>query len=49
MTGYFGLDNIHTGKVSLNPVKALKTFYLYPTGRPIELNLIYPVLQNLPS
>ena len=42
MTGYFGRDQIHTGKVSLDPVKALKAFYLYPTGRPIELNLIYP-------
>ena len=42
MTAFFGRDQIHTGGVALNPVKSLKTFYLYPTGRPITLNLIFP-------
>jgi len=46
MTAYFGRDQIHTGRVSLDPVKSLKTFYVYPTGRPISLNLIFPKLNK---
>jgi 5-methylcytosine-specific restriction enzyme A len=42
MTTFFGRNQIHTGRVTLDLVKSLKTFYLYPTERPITLNLIFP-------
>lgn len=39
---YFGLSNIHIGKVADNKIKASKTFYLYPNLTPIQLNLVFP-------
>ncbi|MBR6124789.1 HNH endonuclease [Candidatus Saccharibacteria bacterium] len=35
-------QSIHVGNVKSNPQAAAKTFRLYPSGKPISLNLIYP-------
>lgn len=39
---YFGAENIQIGNVASDPVKASKPFKLYPEGREIRLNLVYP-------
>jgi 5-methylcytosine-specific restriction enzyme A len=39
---HFGRGNIHIGNVRSNPAAARKQFILFPTGKPVELNLIYP-------
>lgn len=39
---HFGKSSIHVGKVSLDPLKAQKEFLLYPSGKPIKLNLTFP-------
>jgi len=39
---HFGTDQIHRGRVASSPVRAKKQFRLYPSGKLIELNLIYP-------
>lgn len=39
---HFGKNNIHRGRVSLSPSAARKPFRLFPSGRAIHLNLIYP-------
>ena len=39
---YFGKDNIHIGNVASNKAKSQKKFKLYPDGKEIELNLVFP-------
>lgn len=39
---YFGDTNIHVGNVTSDPVKASKTFRLFPEGKPVNLNLVFP-------
>lgn len=39
---HFGADQIHRGSVASSRVRAKKQFKLYPSGKLIELNLIYP-------
>ena len=42
VVGHFGANNIHVGRVQLNPQTAAKPFRHYPDGTSIELNLVYP-------
>jgi 5-methylcytosine-specific restriction protein A len=42
LINFFGLKNIHVGKVALDKAKALKKFKLHPSGKEIELNLVFP-------
>lgn len=42
LANYFFGGRIHSGPVRLDPDGALKEFRLYPTGKQIGLNLIYP-------
>lgn len=39
---HFGAGQIHRGSVASSRVRAKKQFKLYPSGKLIELNLIYP-------
>jgi hypothetical protein len=39
---HFGEENILRGNVKTDPVKAEKTFHLYPSHNPIRLNLVFP-------
>lgn len=39
---FFGKKNIQVGNVKSNPGKAKQTFYLYPDGKAINLNLVFP-------
>lgn len=40
--GFYGVQGIHEGNVSSNPLAALRPFFLYPDFRQINLNLVYP-------
>jgi len=42
LLSFFGKENIHIGNVKSNRKKAKKTFYLYPEGKEISLNLVFP-------
>jgi len=42
LLSFFGKDNIQIGNVKSNPEKAKQTFYLYPNGNVINLNLVFP-------
>ena len=42
LANYFFGGRIHSGPVRLDPDGALKVFQLYPTGKQLGLNLIYP-------
>lgn len=42
LANYFFGGRIHSGPVRLDPDGSLKEFRLYPTGKQIGLNLIYP-------
>lgn len=39
---FFGIDNIHRGNKSSDPIQSLKDFLLYPEMEPIKLNLVFP-------
>lgn len=39
---FFNRENIHVGNVNSNKLKSQKTFLLYPTFKPISLNLVFP-------
>lgn len=42
LTNYFGKEHIHIGKVSLNPTLSSKPFRLFPSGKKIKLNIVFP-------
>lgn len=42
LLAFFGKENIQVGNVKSNPEKAEQTFYLYPEGKTISLNLVFP-------
>ncbi len=42
LLSFFGKENIQVGNVKSNPEKAQQTFYLYPEGGEINLNLVFP-------
>ncbi len=42
LLGFFGKENIQVGNVRSNPEKAKKHFKLYPDGKEVALNLVYP-------
>ncbi len=42
LLSFFGKENIQIGNVKSNPEKAKKPFKLYPSGKGIHLNLVYP-------
>ena len=42
LVNYFGHLNINVGNVGSNPKKSKKEFLLYPTGKKIYLNLVFP-------
>jgi len=42
LLSFFGRENIQIGNVKSNPEKAKQTFYLYPEGNEISLNLVFP-------
>lgn len=42
LLSFFGKENVQVGNVKSNPEKALQTFYLYPEGKAIHLNLVFP-------
>jgi len=42
LLSFFGKENIQVGNVKSNPEKAKKPFKLYPDGKDIHLNLVYP-------
>lgn len=39
---YFGNDELHVGKVSLNPDLSTKKFLLYPRFKEVNLNVVFP-------
>lgn len=39
---HFGQESIQVGNVSSNRERARKTFRLYPSGDPVQLNLVFP-------
>lgn len=39
---HFGKSQLHVGNVKTNKLLSSKTFKLYPSGKEIELNVIYP-------
>jgi 5-methylcytosine-specific restriction enzyme A len=39
---HFGQQNLHVGNVTSNKALAAKTFFLYPDGKEITLNVVYP-------
>ena len=39
---YFGQQNLHIGNVTSNKTLAAKTFYLFPDGEEMTLNVVYP-------
>jgi hypothetical protein len=39
---HFGKDNIHVGNVQSNKVLSSKPFRLFPSGKTIKLNVVYP-------
>ncbi|WNM57486.1 HNH endonuclease [Candidatus Nitrospira allomarina] len=39
---HFGKDNIHVGNVQSNKFLSSKLFRLFPSGKPIKLNVVYP-------
>jgi hypothetical protein len=42
LLAFFGREEIHVGNVKSDRVKANKKFKLYPTGKEISLNLVFP-------
>ena len=42
VTSFFGLERIHKGSVESNPALSAKPFFLYPGGKEIWLNLVFP-------
>ena len=42
VVSHFGQENLHVGPVKDNPVLAKKPLRLYPTGKMVELNIVYP-------
>lgn len=42
VTNHFGNDNIHVGNVKSNEDLSAKKFMLFPSGEPVNLNLVYP-------
>jgi len=42
LISFFGRENIQIGNVKSNPEKASKKFRHYPSGKRINLNLVYP-------
>lgn len=42
LISHFGRENIHIGNVQSNPVLAKKSFRLFPTGKRISLNVVFP-------
>ena len=43
---YFGKENIHIGNVQSNPTLSAKQFRLFPDGRTINLNVVFPKLDK---
>lgn len=39
---HFGKNNIHVGNVKSNLALSKKHFRLFPSGKPISLNLVFP-------
>ncbi len=46
LLSFFGKENIQVGNVKSSPEKAQQTFYLYPEGNEINLNLVFPKLEK---
>jgi len=42
LLSFFGKENIQIGNVKSNREKAKQTFFLYPDGKEINLNLVFP-------
>jgi hypothetical protein len=42
IVNFFGRSDIQVGNVNSNKIKSQKTFLLYPTFKPITLNLVFP-------
>jgi len=42
VVSFFGPENLHIGNVQTDRIRAAKTFKLYPSGKEIKLNIVYP-------
>jgi 5-methylcytosine-specific restriction enzyme A len=46
VVSHFGQSNLHVGNVNSNKTLSAKTFYLFPDGEAITLNVVYPKLNK---